>query len=167
MSKRQGFVNLVLRIVQGLLAVSCVVSGVLKAFWPLATVPRLFPWASHVATTLVRVIGISELLAGIGLVLPSALVILPWLTVAAAAGLVLLMLCAALFHAWRREFPPIGTTIVLLVLTMFIVIGWWIWVYVFPLSQCVLAGQQIALLPTHSSPRASHCSARYRDHARF
>ena len=32
-----------------------------------------------------RVIGASELLAGIGLVLPSALLILPWLTVAAAA----------------------------------------------------------------------------------
>ena len=34
--------NLVLWIVQGLLAVSCVVSGVLKAFRPLATVSRLF-----------------------------------------------------------------------------------------------------------------------------
>ena len=34
--------NLVLWIVQGLLAVSCVVSGVLEAFRPLATVSRLF-----------------------------------------------------------------------------------------------------------------------------
>ncbi len=75
-----------------------------------------------------RAIGVSELLAGIGLVLPSALLILPWLTVAAAAGLVLLMLCAALFHAWRREFPSIGTTIVLLVLAMLIVIGRRTWV---------------------------------------
>jgi uncharacterized membrane protein YphA (DoxX/SURF4 family) len=120
--------NLVLWIVQGLLAVSCVVSGVLKAFRPLANVSRLFPWASHVPAALVRVIGASELLAGIGLVLPSALLILPWLTVAAAAGLVLLMLCAALFHAWRREFPSIGTTIVLLLLAMLIVIGRWAWV---------------------------------------
>ena len=57
--------NLVLWIVQGLLAVSCVVSGVLKAFRPLATVSRLFPWTSHVPAALVRVIGVSELLAGI------------------------------------------------------------------------------------------------------
>jgi putative oxidoreductase len=120
--------NLVLWIVQGLLAVSCVVSGVLKAFRPLANVSRLFPWASHVPAALVHVIGASELLAGIGLVLPSALLILPWLTVAAAAGLMPLMLCAALFHAWRREFPSIGTNIVLLLLAMLIVIGRWAWV---------------------------------------
>jgi len=120
--------NLVLWIVQGLLTVSCIVSGVLKAFQPLATVRRLFPWANHVPAALVRVIGICELLAGIGLVLPSALLILPWLTVAAAAGLVLLMLCAALFHVWRREFLSIGPTIVLLVLAMLIVIGRWAWV---------------------------------------
>ena len=49
--------NLVLWIVQGLLAVSCVVSCVLKAFRPLATVSRLFPWTSHVPAALVRVIG--------------------------------------------------------------------------------------------------------------
>ncbi|GHO42204.1 DoxX family protein [Ktedonospora formicarum] len=119
--------NLVLWIVQGLLAASCIISGVLKAFPPQTTVYRLFPWASHVPAALVRVIGASELLAGIGLVLPSAFLILPWLTTAAAAGLVLLMLSAALFHAWRREFSSIGITIVLLVLAMFIVIGRWAW----------------------------------------
>jgi putative oxidoreductase len=108
--------------------VSCVFSGVTKAFRPLANVQRHFPWANRVPAALVRVIGISELGAGIGLVLPSALLIFPWLTVAAATGLVLLMLCAALFHAWRREFPSIGTNIVLLMLSLLIVIGRWAWV---------------------------------------
>lgn len=120
--------NLVLWIVQGLLAVSCVFSGVAKAFRPLANVQQHFPWANHVPAALVRVIEISELCAGIGLVLPSALLIFPWLTVAAAAGLVLLVLCAALFHAWRREYPSIGTNTVLLLLSLLIVSGRWAWV---------------------------------------
>jgi putative oxidoreductase len=120
--------NLVLWVVQGGLALSCVFSGMTKAFRPLAKVQQLFPWANHVPAALVRFIGVSECLGGIGLVLPSAVGIFPWLTVAAAAGLALLMLCAALFHASRREFPSIGANAVLLLLSMVIVIGRWAWV---------------------------------------
>ncbi len=120
--------TIALWIVQGLLAVSCVFSGVTKAFRQRAKVHQHFPWAKHVPAALARFIGASELLGGIGLVLPSALGIFPWLTVAAAAGLVLLMLCAALFHAWRREYSSIGANAVLLGLSLLIVIGRWAWV---------------------------------------
>jgi putative oxidoreductase len=119
--------NLVLWVVQGLLALSCVFSGLSKAFRPLAKVHQQFPWANHVPAALVRFIGVSELLGGIGLVLPSALGIFPWLTVAAAAGLALLMLCAALFHASRREFPSIGANAVLLGLSALLVVGRLVW----------------------------------------
>jgi putative oxidoreductase len=105
--------NMVLWVVQGLLALSCVFSGLSKAFGRMSTAKQLFPWANHVPAALVRFIGASELLGGIGLVLPEALGIFPWLTVAAATGLALLMLFAALFHAWRREFPSIGVNAVL------------------------------------------------------
>ena len=105
------------------LALSCVFSGLSKAFGPLAAVKRLFPWANHVPAPLVRFIGACEFFGGIGLVLPEALGIFPWLTVAAAAGLALLMLFAALFHAWRREFPSIGVNAVLLGLSVLIVVG--------------------------------------------
>lgn len=120
--------NSLLWVVQGLLALSCVFSGLSKALLPLATVKQLFPWANQVPGALVRFIGACELLAGIGLVLPTATGIFPWLTVAAAVGLALLMLFAALFHAWRREFPPIGLNTVLLGLAVLIVVGRGAWV---------------------------------------
>jgi hypothetical protein len=56
--------NLVLWVVQGLLALSCVFSGLSKAFRPLAKVHQQFPWANHVPAALVRFIGVSELLGG-------------------------------------------------------------------------------------------------------
>jgi hypothetical protein len=118
--------NIFLWVVQGLLALSCVYSGMSKAFLSLMTVKRLFPWANHVPVALVRFIGACELCAGIGLVLPVATGILPWLTIAAAACLALLMLCAAIFHARRKEFSAIGANAALLVLSLLIVIGRWI-----------------------------------------
>lgn len=115
--------TIILWVVQGVLALSCVFSGVSKALLPLASVTQYFPWAHHVPAALVRFIGACELFGGIGLVLPAATGIFPWLTVAAAAGLVLLMLCAAMFHAWRREFSSIGVNAVLLGLAVVIVVG--------------------------------------------
>jgi hypothetical protein len=45
------------------------------------------------------------------------------LTVAAAVGLVVVMVSAAVFHASRREFSAIGMNIVLFLLAVFIVVG--------------------------------------------
>ena len=60
--------------------------------------------------------GIAEGLAGLALVFPALLRVLPWLTSLAAAGLVLLMLGAIVFHVRRREYPNIGLNAVLGVL---------------------------------------------------
>jgi uncharacterized membrane protein YphA (DoxX/SURF4 family) len=57
--------------------------------------------------------GVAEGLAGIGLILPALLRTLPWLTPVAAAGLVVLMLGAIVFHVRRREYPNIGLNAVL------------------------------------------------------
>ena len=70
-----------------------------------------------------RFIGAGELLGGIGLILPAVTNILPWLTVAAATGLALVMISAAIFHASRREFSMVGFNIVLLLLAAFVVVG--------------------------------------------
>src|ERR1035437_6761585 len=66
--------------------------------------------------------GVAEGLAGIGLVLPGLLRILPWLTPVAAAGLVVLMLGAIVFHVRRREYPNVGFNAILGVLAG--VIAW-------------------------------------------
>lgn len=113
-------------VVQGLLALLFLYAGISKAFLPLPTVKKLFPWAHQVPSGLTRFIGLSELFGALGLILPAVTGILPWLTSAAAIGLVLVMLSAAFFHASRREFSGISLTVVLLGLSLFVVIGHWV-----------------------------------------
>lgn len=61
-------------------------------------------------------IGVAEILAAAGLVLPSMTRILPWLTAWAAAGLMLVMSSATAFHLVRGELGSALTTAILLVL---------------------------------------------------
>jgi len=72
----------------------------------------------------VKAIGALELLAGIGLVLPPAVDVLPVLSAFAAAGLVLIMIGAAVFHIRRAEFmPSLLVNAVLGGLALFVAIG--------------------------------------------
>ena len=69
-----------------------------------------------------RFAAVAEGLAGLALVFPPLLRVLTWLTPLAAAGLVLLMLGAIVFHLRRREYPNVGFNAVLGVLAG--VIAW-------------------------------------------
>ena len=119
--------TITLWVVQGLFAVLFLPAGIAKAFLPLATVKRMFPWANHVSPGLTRFIGGAELLGALGLILPAVTGILPWLTIAAAIGFVLVMMCAAVFHASRREFSAIGVNAILFGLSLIVVIGRLFW----------------------------------------
>lgn len=119
--------TIALWIVQGLFALLFLFAGIVKAFLPLPTVKKTFPWAHHVPAGLTRFIGGAEGLAALGLILPAVTGILPWLTIAAALGLALVMLCAAFFHASRREFPAIGINVIVLGLSLFVAIGRLLW----------------------------------------
>jgi uncharacterized membrane protein YphA (DoxX/SURF4 family) len=79
-------------------------AGSWKTTTPLPDLEKALPWVATSPSALVRFIGISELLGGIGLILPSALRILPRLTPLAGALLALVMVLAAGFHASRGEF---------------------------------------------------------------
>lgn len=59
-------------------------------------------WLAAVGRDRMRIIGILEVLGAIGLLLPAATGILPWLTPVAATCLAVLMLFAIVLHA-RRE----------------------------------------------------------------
>lgn len=119
--------TITLWVVQGLFAVLFLPAGTVKAFLPLPTVKRMFSWANHVAPGLTRFIGGAELLGALGLILPAVTGILPWLTIAAAIGFVLVMICAAVFHASRREFSAIGVNAILLGLSLIVAIGRLFW----------------------------------------
>jgi putative oxidoreductase len=117
--------NIALWIVQGLLALAFLLAGSMKAFAPMTTVKKNMPWANDVGVPFVRFIGVAELLGGIGLILPAITGIQSWLTIAAALGLVVVMVSASVFHASRREYQNIGMNVVLLLLAAFVVLGRW------------------------------------------
>jgi uncharacterized membrane protein YphA (DoxX/SURF4 family) len=58
-------------------------------------------------------IGVAELAAAFGLIVPPALHLYAWLAPLAAAGLVLVMVGAVILHARRSEFPAVAVTVVL------------------------------------------------------
>src|SRR5215204_4813578 len=59
-------------------------------------------------------LGVAEILAAVGLTLPGLTRIKPWLVPCAAAGVVIVMICATIWHLVRGEFPAAATTGVLL-----------------------------------------------------
>jgi uncharacterized membrane protein YphA (DoxX/SURF4 family) len=117
-------VNIVLWIVQILLALAFLMVGTLKATQPIDKLAARMQWVKSLRPQwLVRVIGVLEVLGAIGLILPAVTGILPWLTPVAAIGLVLTMIGAALLHTRRGEVSHIAPNVVLLLLAAFVVVG--------------------------------------------
>jgi uncharacterized membrane protein YphA (DoxX/SURF4 family) len=92
--------NILLWVLQGLLAAVFLAHGLML----------LFPPASLVAVMNATInpafrlfIGAAEVLAAIGLTLPGITRIKPWLVPAAAAGLMIVMIGAVIFHVKRGE----------------------------------------------------------------
>jgi uncharacterized membrane protein YphA (DoxX/SURF4 family) len=116
--------NIVLWVVQILLALAFLMAGTLKAMKPPDKLSARMTWVKAMKPQqIVRLIGILEILGAIGLVLPAVTGILPWLTPVAAIGLVLTMIGAVILHTRIGEASRIAPNIVLLLLAAFIVIG--------------------------------------------
>jgi putative oxidoreductase len=117
--------DIALWIVQGLLAAMYLMAGQLKAFQT-AKAKEQMPWAKNRSDAFVRFVGISELLGALGLILPLVTGILPWLTVLAAIGLILIQLLAIFTeHLPKKEYNVIPVNIVLLALAVFVIVGRW------------------------------------------
>jgi uncharacterized membrane protein YphA (DoxX/SURF4 family) len=100
-----------------------IMAGLMKISQPIEQLAKSLPWAAHVPAVLVRLIGVSELLGGLGLILPAAFRIKPALTGWAAIGLTIVMLLAAIFHIARGEFSAIGVNLIIGVIAVFIAWG--------------------------------------------
>ncbi len=81
---------------------------------PLGLAPALFTF-----------IGICELLAAVGLILPGLTGILPWLTPLAAVGLILVMIGSTVFHLSRHENSNVLISLVLVALCVIVAYGRW------------------------------------------
>jgi uncharacterized membrane protein YphA (DoxX/SURF4 family) len=110
-------------VVQGLLASMFIMAGGMKSTQPVEQLATSLPWVSQVPVALVRFIGISEVLGGLGLVLPALLRIKTVLTPLAAVGIVVIMLLAAILHISRGETPAVGMNIVIGLLAVFVAWG--------------------------------------------
>ena len=121
--KNNKAINIALWIAQGLLAVMFIMAGIMKASQPIEALAESLPWVTEVSSGLVRFIGISELLGGLGLLLPYIFRLKPFLTVWAALGLAAVMVLAAVFHASRGEFSAIGINTVIMAIALFIAWG--------------------------------------------
>jgi uncharacterized membrane protein YphA (DoxX/SURF4 family) len=70
-------------------------------------------------------IGVAEILAAIGLILPGLTRILPWLTALAAAGLMIVMSSASVFHLVRGETASAISAFVIFLLVSLIAYTRW------------------------------------------
>jgi uncharacterized membrane protein len=115
-------VNIVLWILQGLLAAAFLMAGIMHATQPKAKLVARLPWAEDFSPPTLRFIGTAEMLGALGLILPAATGILPWLTPLAATGLAVIMVLAAATHARRKEPQAIALNLGLAAIA--IVIAW-------------------------------------------
>jgi uncharacterized membrane protein YphA (DoxX/SURF4 family) len=106
-------VNVVLWVVQAVLAAMFVASGLSKLVQSKEQLAGRYAWVDDFSAPTVRFIGVPEVAGGIGLVVP---VLAPL----AATGLAVLMVLAAAVHVRRREPAGVGVTAVLIALTVFV-----------------------------------------------
>lgn len=113
-------------LVQALLAFMFLFAGYMKTTSTPDALAQQMGW--HWATTLpawfILFIGVMEILGAIGIILPAALRIQPWLTPLAALGMVIIQLAAIVLHGVRGE--TAGTIIlnlVLLIAALFVIWG--------------------------------------------
>ena len=114
--------NIVLWILQFLLAAAFLAHGLLLLAPPPeiavqmnASLPRAF-WVF---------LGWAEILAAVGLTLPGIARILPGLVPAAAAGVMIVMVSATIYHIARTEISSALITLLLLAMATFVAYGRW------------------------------------------
>ena len=117
MTNAHGFALIALALVFG-------GAGWLKTFgYDLAR--ERMPWVRAVPRALVTFIGVAELCGSVGLVLPAATGVAPYLTPLAGAGLAIAMLLAAAFHARRGELASVPLNVALFCATAFVSYASW------------------------------------------
>ena len=112
--------NTVLWILQIVLAAAFALAGIGKLTQPKEKLQDRMGWVEDYSQRTIRMIGALEVLAAIGLILPAATGILPWLTPLAALGLVVIMLLAIPVHLRRHETQNVVVNVVLALLAAFV-----------------------------------------------
>ena len=114
-------------VAQVALAILYLMAGGMKLVQPIdALVGMGMAYAGALPEAFIRFVAFMEILGAIGLLLPAATRILPWLTPLAAVGLSFVQLSAIVLHAMRGETAmTLPVNLVLLALSLFILWGRW------------------------------------------
>jgi uncharacterized membrane protein YphA (DoxX/SURF4 family) len=113
-------VNIALWVIQILLAIAFLVSGITKAIRPSEKLRVEF---TELQPGVIRLVAVAEVLGALGLILPGVTGIAPALTPVAAAGLAIIMVGAVVTHARRHEVKSVVVNVVLLALTVVVAAG--------------------------------------------
>ena len=114
--------NILLWVLQVLLALAFFAHGCLFLFPPAALVDQM---NASLPRWFQLFLGVAEVLAAVGLTLPGAVRIHPWLVSWAAAGVMIVMICATIFHVARGEVSSAIITAVLLAAATFVAYMRW------------------------------------------
>jgi uncharacterized membrane protein YphA (DoxX/SURF4 family) len=114
--------NVLLWVLQVFLAVAFLAHGWLFLFPPAAMIDQM---NASLARGFQLFLGVAEVLAAVGLTLPGVTRIRPWLVSCAAAGLMIVMISATIFHVARGEVSSAIITAVLLLVATFVAYMRW------------------------------------------
>lgn len=114
--------NTALWIVQGLLCAMFLMAGLMKMTQPKEKMAKM-AWTTRQTAGMIKFIGFSEFLIGLGLILPSLTAILPILTPIAAIAACLIMVLAAADHFKAKEMKEIAVNVIILILAAFVALG--------------------------------------------
>jgi hypothetical protein len=114
--------NVLLWVLQVLLALVFVAHGWLMLVPPAAIVDQL---NASLPRWFQLWLGVTEILAAVGLTLPGLTRIEPWLVPCAAGGIMLVMICATPYHLMRGELSSAAITAALLAIATFVAYMRW------------------------------------------
>ncbi len=115
--------NTALWIAQILLALAFGAAGIIKSTQPHEKLVANMGWAGDYSPGFVKFVGIAEVLAALGLILPAVTGIAPVLVPIAASGLVVAQTGAIVVHVRRKEPRFIIGNLVLIALSLFVAWG--------------------------------------------
>lgn len=113
--------TLFLSAIQGLMALFLITIGIFKLTKPKHLLATQLSWVNDFSLLTVRLIGFSELLMGVGFVLPLFIHQLAWVVPIAAGSLCILMLMAAGHHFLKKEFAAIRINVTILFIAILLI----------------------------------------------
>lgn len=120
---RSKSITITLWTAQIILAACFFLGAAMKLFLSVEKLSAMWPWTGEINVLLVRGTGVLDLLAGIGIILPTLFKIHPKIVPLTAVGILILMISASVFHICRGEASEIGINIFIAVLTAFVFWG--------------------------------------------